>query len=66
MKENARQGFWNGYTAPLGYRLVEAERRGTKVKKKLDIDAVEANCVRLIYTLYQYGDGTPGPVVSRR
>jgi hypothetical protein len=37
MKENARQGFWNGATAPLGYKLVEAERRGTKVKKKLDI-----------------------------
>jgi DNA invertase Pin-like site-specific DNA recombinase len=28
MKENARQGFWNGATAPLGYRLIEAERRG--------------------------------------
>jgi len=60
MKENARQGFWNGATAPLGYRLIEAEKRGTKVKKKLDIDPVEAECVRLIYTLYQYGDGTSG------
>src|SRR5258708_3095492 len=30
MKENARQGFWNGATAPLGYRLVEAEKRGAK------------------------------------
>jgi site-specific DNA recombinase len=38
MKENARQGFWNGATAPLGYKLVEAEKRGTKIKKKLDID----------------------------
>jgi DNA invertase Pin-like site-specific DNA recombinase len=38
MKENARQGFWNGATAPLGYRLVEAEKRGTKIKKKLEID----------------------------
>ena len=28
MKENARQGFWNGATAPLGYKLVEAEKRG--------------------------------------
>src|SRR6266436_2389493 len=26
MMENARQGFWNGATAPLGYRLVEAEK----------------------------------------
>ena len=60
MKENARQGFWNGATAPLGYRLVEAERRGTKVKKRLDVDPVEAECVRLIYKLYLYGDGTSG------
>jgi site-specific DNA recombinase len=60
MKENARQGFWNGATAPLGYKLVEAERRGTKIKKKLDIDPVETECVRLIYKLYLYGDGTSG------
>jgi DNA invertase Pin-like site-specific DNA recombinase len=60
MKENASQGFWNGATAPLGYKLVEAEKRGTKIKKKLDIDPVEAECVRLIYKLYLYGDGTSG------
>jgi site-specific DNA recombinase len=57
MKENARQGFWNGATAPLGYRLVEAERRGTKIKKKLDVDPVEAKTARLIYKLYLHGDG---------
>jgi site-specific DNA recombinase len=60
MKENARQGFWNGATAPLGYRLVEAEKRGTKIKKKLDIDPVEAETARLIFKLYLYGDGTSG------
>jgi site-specific DNA recombinase len=60
MKENARQGFWNGATAPLGYKLVEAEKRGTKIKKKLDIDVVQAECVRLIYKLYLYGDGASG------
>jgi site-specific DNA recombinase len=60
MKENARQGFWNGATAPLGYRLIEAEKRGTKIKKKLDIDPVEAETVRLIYNLYLLGDGTSG------
>jgi DNA invertase Pin-like site-specific DNA recombinase len=60
MKENARQGFWNGATAPLGYRLVEAERRGTKIKKRLAVDPVEAECVRLIYKLYLYGDGSSG------
>jgi site-specific DNA recombinase len=60
MKENARQGFWNGATAPLGYRLVEAEKRGTKVKKKLDIEPVEAETVRLIFELYLHGDGKSG------
>ena len=60
MKENARQGFWNGATAPLGYKLVEAEKRGTKIKKKLDIDPVEAETVRLIFKLYLHGDGTSG------
>ena len=60
MKENARQGFWNGATAPLGYRLVEAEKRGTKIKKKLGVDPVESECVRLIYNLYLHGDGTSG------
>ena len=60
MKENARQGFWNGATAPLGYKLVEAERRGTKIKKKLDIDPVEAETPRLIFELYLHGDGNSG------
>src|SRR5436190_2483888 len=60
MKENARQGFWNGATAPLGYRVVEAEKRGTKIKKKLDVDPVEAETVQLIYTLYLNGDGSSG------
>src|SRR5215470_11358592 len=60
MKENARQGFWNGATAPLGYKLVEAEKRGTKIKKKLDIDPVEAETARLIFKLYLHGDGSSG------
>ena len=60
MKENARQGFWNGSMAPLGYRLVEADTRGTKVKKKLDVDPVEAETVRLIFKLYLHGDDTSG------
>ena len=60
MKENARQGFWNGATAPLGYRLVEAERRGAKIKKKLEVDPVEAETVQLIYKLYLHGDGNSG------
>jgi site-specific DNA recombinase len=60
MKENARQGFWNGATPPLGYRVVEAEKRGAKIKKKLDIDPVEAETARLIFNLYLNGDGQSG------
>lgn len=33
MGESARQGFWNGATPPLGCRIVEAERRGQKIKR---------------------------------
>ena len=32
MKENARQGFWNGAICPLGYKLVAVEQRGEKTK----------------------------------
>ena len=60
MKENARQGFWNGSMAPLGYRIIDAEKRGTKTKKKLDVDPVEAETVRLIFNLYLLGDGKSG------
>jgi site-specific DNA recombinase len=60
MKENARQGFWNGATPPLGYRLIEAEKRGAKLKKKLEVDPVEAETVRLIFNLYLLGDGSSG------
>jgi site-specific DNA recombinase len=33
LKENARQGFWNGSRPPIGYRVVPAEQRGAKTKK---------------------------------
>jgi len=33
MKENARQGFWNGAAAPYGYAVVAAEQRGAKTKE---------------------------------
>jgi site-specific DNA recombinase len=62
MRESAKQGFWNGATPPLGYRIVEAERRGSKIKKRLDVDPVEAELVRLIYRLYAEGDGITGPL----
>lgn len=62
MRESAKHGFWNGSMAPLGYKIVEAERRGQKIKKKLDIDPIGAETVRLIYRLYLEDDGTTGPL----
>ena len=60
MRESAKQGFWNGATPPLGYRIIEAERRGSKIKKKLAVDPVEAELVHLIFQLYAEGDGKSG------
>ena len=62
MKENARQGFYNGSPVPPGYRTKEVERRGTKVKKHLVVDPVEAETIRMIFRLYKSGDGTSGPL----
>ena len=62
MRESAKQGFWNGATPPLGYRIIEAERRGSKIKKKLAVDPVEAELVHLIFQLYAEGDGKSGPL----
>jgi len=60
MKENARQGFWNGSPPPFGYEAVEAEKRGDKIKKHLAIKESEAQTVRAIFDLYQHGkDGHP-------
>lgn len=62
MQENARQGFWNGAAAPYGYAIVAAEQRGAKTKKRLAIDAVEAEVVRLMFRLVHEGNGTSGPL----
>lgn len=51
LRENARQGFWCGSTPPLGYRVVEVERRGDQIKKKLVIDERYEDFVRLVYRL---------------
>jgi site-specific DNA recombinase len=45
---------------PLGYVLVEVEKRGTKTKRTLAIDPVDAETVQLIFKLYLYGDGSSG------
>ena len=60
MKENARQGFWNGSKPPFGYRTVEVEKRGARVKKRLEIDPVEAEQVQFIFKLVVGGyEGNP-------
>ena len=54
--------FWNGASPPLGYTIVEAERRGQKINKHPAVEPVEAETVLLIFCLYAQGDtktGTP-------
>ena len=41
MKENARQGYWNGSQPSFGYMAVEVERRGSRIKKRPAIDCVD-------------------------
>ncbi len=60
LKENARQGFWNGALPPIGYRIIAAEQRGSKTKKKLEIDPLHADTIRLIYRLALEGEGDTG------
>jgi DNA invertase Pin-like site-specific DNA recombinase len=62
MKENARQGFWNGSRPPLGYTTAEAERRGARVKKKLAVDPIEAEQVWLIFRLFLEGHSGSSPM----
>ena len=61
MKENARQGFWNGSKPPYGYKVVEAGKRADKIKKRLEIEPQEARIVRQIFGLYLHGSGN-GPM----
>jgi site-specific DNA recombinase len=62
MKENARQGFWNGARAPIGYRVIAAGERGAKIKKKLEIDPIQAETVRRIYRMALNGVDNRGPM----
>jgi len=61
MKENARQGFYNGSRLPLGHAFGEFDRRGHRTKKNV-VNSVEAETARLIYRLYLEGDGGRGPM----
>jgi site-specific DNA recombinase len=56
MRENARQGFFNGSRPPIGYHTVEVELAGNKGKKKqLEVDGPEAVVVKRVFECYLYG-----------
>lgn len=51
MRTNAADGFWNGSKPPFGYQVVEAEKRGDKIKKRLQIDPDEAPLVKWMFEM---------------
>ena len=57
MKENARQGFFNGSAPPFGYQAIVTDIAGSRGrhKKKLAINEAEAGIVRMAYDLYLNG-----------
>ena len=57
MKENARQGFFNGSKAPFGYQAVTTDQAASRgrSKKKLEVNEAEAGIVRLVYEYYLHG-----------
>jgi site-specific DNA recombinase len=57
MKENARQGYFNGSKPPFGYQAVATDRAASRgrSKKKLKIDEAEAGLVRQVYDWYLHG-----------
>lgn len=65
MRENARQGYWNGSRPPFGYRIVAAEMRGARTKKKIEPDPTRIETVRMIFRLARIGDGE-GPLGVRQ
>lgn len=62
MLANARLGFWNGQTPPLGYRTYEAARLEGKSKRKLEVVEEEAFIVRKMFDLYLQGPPGSGPL----
>lgn len=57
MKENARQGFFNGSKPPFGYQVITTDTQGSRgrKKKKLAINEAEAGIVRMIHDFYLNG-----------
>ncbi len=58
MRENARQGFFNGSKPPYGYDSVTTDVQGSRgrKKKKLAINPDESVIVSKIYDMYTYGN----------
>lgn len=65
MTAAARRSYSNGGTIPFGYRSVEADTIGRTTKRKLAIDAVEADIVRTVFQLALTGTGSSGPMGVR-
>jgi site-specific DNA recombinase len=57
MKENARQGFFNGSCPPFGYQAITTDISGSRGRrrKKLVINEAEAGILRMAYDLYLNG-----------
>ena len=60
MRENARQGYWNGSRPPFGYTTEVVMLSKDKVKKRLVVDEAEARIVRQIFEGYLRGDSGAG------
>jgi site-specific DNA recombinase len=57
MRENARQGFFNGSLPPVGYHAVEVQLPGNKGRKKrLEVDVPESALVHRVFELYLHGE----------
>lgn len=57
MRENARQGFFNGSRPPVGYRTVEVQLPGNKGRKRqLVVEESEAVAVNQIFRWYLHGE----------
>ena len=56
MKENARQGYFNGSRTSFGFKKEELDLVAAKGKKKrIVIDETEAQTVRRVFDMYLYG-----------
>jgi len=64
MLANAKAGYWNGQTPPIGYKTVSVPQPKGKDRKKLVIDEATAHLPRLIFETYVNGtlDGPIGIV----